>query len=209
MNSTPRSCRSLSYRAAASMNSARAERRNDTDRLIAGCELAPSLLPHSKGLHHRGLLHAPKAARRVQLSALLSDQVRHFARQCCPKALRPIQSVPPQTVGELGRIKTYSLSNYSALRRLELTTEMRRYSGAGPIGEFTIAGLKPVLRLGWAGARKRMRGNARNSLETPRVLRCVTHVLWRPFLEHQGWLAHEVVVPFFKGFKKLVRTFYI
>ena len=66
MNSTPRFCRSLSYRAAASMNSMRAERRNDTDRLIAGCGLTPSLLPHSKGLRHRGWLHARKAAGRVQ-----------------------------------------------------------------------------------------------------------------------------------------------
>src|ERR1700730_12847744 len=116
------------------MNSTRAERRNDTDRLIAGCELALSPLPHSKGLHHRDWPRAPKAAGRAQPSALLSDPVRHFARQCCPKALRPIQSVLPQIVGELGRIKTYSLCNDSALRRLEITRQMRRYSGARPIG---------------------------------------------------------------------------
>jgi hypothetical protein len=96
---------------------ARAERRNDTDRLIAGCELALSPLPHSKGLRHRGSLHARKAAGRVQISALLSDPVRHFARQCCPKALRPIRSVLPQIVGELGRIKSYSSGNCSSTAR--------------------------------------------------------------------------------------------
>src|ERR1700675_2930441 len=110
-----------SYHAAASMNSVRAERRNDTDRLIAGCEFALSPLPHSKRLHHRDGRHAPKAAGRVRPSGLLLDPVRHFARQCCPKAPRPIQSALPQIVGELGRIKTYSLCDYNALRPLELT----------------------------------------------------------------------------------------
>jgi hypothetical protein len=140
---TPRSCRSLSYGAAASINSARAERRNDTDRLIAGCGLTPSLLPHSKGLRRRSWLHALKAAGRVQLSALLSDPVRHFARQCCPRAPRPIQSGLPQIVGELGRIKSYSSCNHSALRRLELTRQMRRYSAE----IFRVRGFLPALRL--------------------------------------------------------------
>ena len=189
------------------MNSARAERRNDTDRLIAGCELTPSLLPHSSGLHIRGLLHAPKAAGRVPLSALLSDQVRHFARQCSPNALRPIQSVPPQIVGELGRIRTYSLRNYSALRRLELTREMRRYSGTRPIGEFTIAGLKSVGRLGSAGTRERMHSKPRNSLEIPRVLRCVTHVLWWPFLEHHGRVSVRGSRSILQGFVKVGSKF--
>jgi hypothetical protein len=87
---------------------------------------------HSKGLHHRDWLHAPKAAGRVQPSGLLSDPVLHFARRCCPKALRPIRSVLPQIVGELGRIKTYSSANCSALQRLELTRQMRRYSRRAP-----------------------------------------------------------------------------
>jgi hypothetical protein len=45
-----------------------------------------------------------------------------------------------------------------------------------------------------------MRSNPRNSLEIPRVLRCVTYVLWWPFLDPRGGLAFEVVVPFLKGF---------
>src|SRR5882757_6009430 len=150
MNSTPRFCCSLSYHAAASMNSARAEWRNDTDRLIVGCELAPSPLPHSKGLRHRDWPHAPKAAGRAQPSGLLSDPERHFARRCCPKALRPIRSVLPQIVGELGRIKTCSLHDYSALRWLELKRQMRRYSGARPTGR-VFNGLKPVVRIGPGG----------------------------------------------------------
>jgi hypothetical protein len=63
------------------------------------------------------------------------------------------------------------------------------------------------VRIGPGGTRERMRSNPPNSLEIPRVLRCVTHVLWWPFLEHQGRVAFEVVVPFFEGFKQLVRTF--
>jgi hypothetical protein len=101
MNSTPRFCSSLPYHAAASVKSVRTERRNDTDRLISGCEPAPSPLPHSEGLRHRDLPHAPKAAGRAQPSELPSDPVRRSARQCCLKALRPIRSVLPQIDGKL------------------------------------------------------------------------------------------------------------
>jgi hypothetical protein len=137
----------------------------------------------------------------VELSLLRfrRDPVRHFARRCCPKALRPIRSVLPQIVAELGRIKTYSFRDYSALRWLELNRQMRRYSGARPTGR-VFNGLKPVVRIGPVRTRERMGSNPRNSLEIRRVLRCVTHVLWWPFLEHQGGLAFEVVVPFFKDF---------
>src|SRR5450631_1441168 len=187
MNSTPRSCHSLSYHAAASMNSARAERRNSTERLIAGCELAPSPSPHSKGLHHRDWPHAPKAAGRVQPSALPWDPVRHFARRCCPKALRPIQSVLPQIVGELGRIKTHSLPDYCAQRRPELTTRMRRYSRGSQYGYGHVITPETPRKLGgdFAASPKYHGGRS-----------------W-----YEGALAFEIVVPFFEGFKKLVRTF--
>jgi hypothetical protein len=36
--------------------------------------------------------------------------------------------------------------------------------------------------------------------KSPGVLRCVTRVSCWPFLEYQGGLAFEVVVPFFKDF---------
>ena len=48
-----------------------------------------------------------------------------------------------------------------------------------------------------------MRSNPRNSLEIPRVLRCVTDVLWWLFLAHQGRVSVRGSRSILQGFQKV------
>jgi hypothetical protein len=72
---------------------------NETDRLIAGCELVLSPLPHSSGLHHRDGSHAPKAAGRAQPSALLSDPVSaNCGHRCDDATIRAVSQALPGSI---------------------------------------------------------------------------------------------------------------
>ena len=110
------------------MNSARAARRNVTDRLSSRFASAQSPLPHPRQLHRPDWRHGRQAAGRAPPSERLSDLARHFGPRCCPKAPRRIQAALPPIAGELGRIKKYSLADYSARRWPELTAQINRYS---------------------------------------------------------------------------------
>ncbi len=117
-----------------------------TDRLISRFASAQSPLPHPRQRHRPDWRHGRQAAGRAPPSERLSDLARHFGPRCCPKAPRRIQAALPPTAGELGRIRKYSLANYSARRWPELIAQINIFEGSGGIcAGYDGSGLAPPL----------------------------------------------------------------